>query len=252
TEWCYNYHDPPTAYHCTTSAYPTPAEQHRFLKAYVQHRPQFTPSASSTPKTGASPGPSSSISSFMLDSRMPHVVNYAEEERKREEQMEGEIQRLMRETRLWRVANSAQWVAWGVVQAKVGGMDEALRTAKGENEDDNEGDGAGEQGQDEDTTPTQSPAPKPSDDQNALSAAGAAAPQHGHSHEDKRPEGLVAEALSSGHELPHEEDEEEEFDYLGYAQERAMFFWGDCLALGIVKEGDLPKEVLGKVKRVEY
>jgi len=172
----------------------------------------------------------------MLDSRTPHVVSYAEEERKREEQMEKEIQRLMRETRLWRVANSAQWVAWGVVQAKVEGMDEALKAAKGE-------DGEGEHGQDEDTTPTQSPAP---------ASASAPNPMSESAHEDKRPEGLVAEALASGHELPHEEDEEGEFDYLGYAQERAMFFWGDCLALGIVKEGDLPGEVLAKVKRVEY
>ncbi len=64
---------------------------------------------------------------------------------------------------------------------------------------------------------------------------------------DKRPEG----GESAG---PDDEGEaeEEEFDYLGYAQERAMFFWGDVLQLGIVKREDLPRELLEKVKIVEY
>ena len=47
-------------------------------------------------------------------------------------------------------------------------------------------------------------------------------------------------------------EEDEEFDYLGYAQERAMFFWGDAIMLGIVKAEDLPEEVRKAVKIVEY
>ena len=39
-----------------------------------------------------------------------------------EKHMEEEAGRLMAETRLWRLANSAQWVAWGIVQAQVPGM----------------------------------------------------------------------------------------------------------------------------------
>lgn len=54
----------------------------------------------------------------MLDSRAP-PAQIAEEERKREEATEAEIKRLMLEARIWRVANSAQWVAWGIVQAKI-------------------------------------------------------------------------------------------------------------------------------------
>jgi len=250
TEWCYNYHDPDRAYICSTTLYPTPAEQHRFLKAYVQHRPQFHPNASATPKTTASGGPSSSISAFMLDSRSPSY-NYTEEEKQREEQVEKEIQALMRETRLWRVANTAQWVAWGIVQAKVEGMDEALAKAKGKLNGTSISTGTvasatefpfEDSSQDKDTTPTQDDilTPTQSFDPDTSLAR------------DKRPEGLVAEALANGEELSHEEDEEEEFDYLGYAQERAMFFWGDCLELGTIKEADLPKEVLTKVKRVDY
>ena len=160
----------------------------------------------------------------MLDSRSP-PVSYAEEERLRQEEIEKEVHRLTHETRLWRIANSAQWVAWGVVQAKVSGMDEALSCEK---------------------TPTQSPPAGSSTDPFSLDAAAEKLDPL-----DKRPEGLVAEALAEGHELPHEEDDEEEFDYLGYAQERAMFFWGDCLGMGFVREEDLPREMLGKVKRVE-
>jgi choline kinase len=40
-----------------------------------------------------------------------------------------------------------------------------------------------------------------------------------------------------------EEDDSHAFDYLGYAQERAMFFWGDCVALGLVKLEELPEKV---------
>jgi len=47
-------------------------------------------------------------------------------------------------------------------------------------------------------------------------------------------------------------DEEDEFDYLGYAQDRAMFFWGDVLSLGIVKKEELPETLLKRVKTVEY
>ena len=149
----------------------------------------------------------------MLDSRAP-PAQYAEEERKREEVTESEIRRLMLETRIWRVANSAQWVAWGIVQAKVPEM----------------------------TTPLQSSVSSPAQtlDSDPLSQEAAGLAQDAR---DKRPE-----------EVGEEEDEEgaEEFDYLGYAQERAMFFWGDVLQLGLVKPVELPEELRAKVKVVEY
>ena len=49
-----------------------------------------------------------------------------------------------------------------------------------------------------------------------------------------------------------EEEGEEEFDYISYAQDRAMFFWGDVLQLGIVKAEQLPVTLLDKIKRVQY
>ncbi len=48
----------------------------------------------------------------------------------RDQAAESEITRLMHEARIWRLANSAQWVAWGIVQAKVPGLNEALKAQK--------------------------------------------------------------------------------------------------------------------------
>lgn len=64
---------------------------------------------------------------------------------------------------------------------------------------------------------------------------------------DKRPESVEQEK-----DIAAEDPEEEEFDYLGYSQDRAMFFWGDLLQLGRVRKEDLPAELIEKVKIVKY
>lgn len=50
-------------------------------------------------------------------------------------------------------------------------------------------------------------------------------------------------------------NEEGEFDYLGYAQERALFFWGDMISLGVMTEeevrGAFANSGWERVKRVE-
>lgn len=117
--------------------------------------------------------------------------------------LETDVQYFMRQTRLWRVFNSAQWVAWGIVQAKVPGMEEgiaAMEAAKEAN--------AGE-------TTAESPTPPPS--------------------------------TSSP---PPESDggENDEFDYLAYSQERAMFFWADMLSLGLTKKEELPGQLVESAK----
>ncbi|KAI9744357.1 MAG: hypothetical protein M1835_002775, partial [Candelina submexicana] len=200
TEWCYNYHNSDRPYALNSAAYPTRDEQRRFIRSYVQHRPQFHPSASATPGMTPSPGPTSSISTFMLDSRAP-PGQFAEDEKRREAETEQEVERLMHEARLWRVANSAQWVAWGIVQAKVPGMPGG---------DDNEQKMAEVQEEevDLDKTPSQSP-------------------NRGSDPPSKENEGLVRDARDKRPEEREEDDEEDEFDYLSYAQERAMLFWGD-------------------------
>ncbi|KAK4237384.1 kinase-like domain-containing protein [Achaetomium macrosporum] len=210
SEWTYNYHDPARPYACDTSRYPTPDQQRRFLKAYVDHRPQFPYVGSSSPCISASPAavnpqrdglhttPSTtSIVEFMLDARVP-PGGWKEEEQKREEEAERRVRELMEETRLWRTANSAQWVAWGIVQAKIDVVD----TSTGGYGETNGADGAAE------------------------AVNGTA-------------EGEI-------------EAPEEEFDYLGYAQERAYFFLGDCVLLGLVTPDELGEEVRGRLKMVDY
>ena len=111
----------------------------------------------------------------MLDSRAP-PGGWSAAERAREEQTDHQVRELLDETLLWRPINSVFWVAWGIVQARVPGLDGV---------------------EDED--------------------------------------GGV-----------------DDFDYLSYAQDRALFFWGDCVKLGLVKLEDLPEQMRSKIKVVEY
>jgi choline kinase len=196
TEWAYNYHDPVSSHACSHERYPTPEEQRRFIKAYVEHRPQF-PAASSTPRmnpqdSGSSTpslnptASSSSIVEFMLDARVP-PGGWTAAERAREEQRDLHVRELMDETRLWRTANSAMWVAWGIVQAKVPGLDANNEAVSEE------------------------------------------------------------EALKAEQELGPDE-----FDYLSYAQDRALFFWGDCVQMGLAKLEDLPEQLRPRLKILDY
>ncbi|KAH8662068.1 choline kinase-like protein [Xylariales sp. PMI_506] len=208
TEWTYNYHDDVTPHACNTEMYPKPEEQRRFIKAYVDHRPQYfhagsTPNLtpidppSDTPGTPSltayTAGSTSSIVEFMLDARVP-PGGWKEDERRYEELTEKQIKELMEETRLWRIANSAQWVAWGIMQAKVTEL-----------------------------------------------------------HVEANPESDAESSIPAATAPPEEtEDGADGFDYLGYAQERALFFWGDCVTMGLVKLDELPEELRPKLKIVNY
>lgn len=229
-EWCYNYHHPEKPYAFNSTWYPTPEEQYRFLRAYVMHRPQFAPSASATPNMEARE--KTNIPDFMLDARTPGAYlsgAYDEEERAREKAQELEIQGLLHETRLWRMASSGFWVAWGIVQAQVPELDE--------------------------------PAPKKSIKEVATDTIKSVLKVKSDPLDDEvkakqeeakmdRPEGHEQE--QEHHEGSSPDNDEEEFDYLAYAQERAMFFWGDCVQMGIVKESDLPEEMRPHIKYVKY
>lgn len=232
TEWCYNYHDPKKPYAFHPKRYPTPEEQDRFIRAYVRHRPQFNVS---TPNLGptqmpsstnvsyssevASRRPTSSISNFMLDARTPSAtaVLQSKFEGGEKEAEDREVKRFMDETRLWRLANTAKWVAWGLVQAKVPGM----------------------------PTFDSSPADNPTIEDEAHQELGEDAEEYRELAEKQQQAAEQSEDAE-----PVEADEE--FDYLGYAQHRAMFFWADAIQLGLVKAEELPEELLSKVKDVPY
>lgn len=159
----------------------------------------------------------------MLDSRAP-PSQYDSEEKAREEATEKEVQRLMRETRLWRVANTAQWVLWGIVQAKVDGMEEqASEEAKMQ---DKGGSSA-----------------RPQSDPLSPEVAGLREDSHHDRPESRAKEEANEEGDAEG---------EGEFDYLTYAQDRAMFFWGDILSLELVKPEELPQKLVQHVKIVDY
>ncbi|KAI2605203.1 kinase-like protein [Hypoxylon fragiforme] len=222
TEWCYNYHDENASFACNTSLYPTLEEQRRFIRAYVHHRPEFPHPGASTPNitplatpvlqpstpaltatiSNSSLGPTSSIKEFMLDSRAP-PGGWKEEERRAAEVIDAQVEALIEETRIWRVANSAQWIAWGVMQATIPGFDDDVGGEKAKDGSKN----------------------------------------------------AAAEGSSSGGGggVQDEEDAEaSEFDYLGYARERALFFLGDCVKMGVLKIDELPEDVRGRLKYVVY
>ncbi|KAB8071971.1 kinase-like domain-containing protein [Aspergillus leporis] len=130
TEWCYNYHDPERPWACNNRGFPTVEEQHRFISAYLTHRRGLNvrSSPSITPLMQA--GESTNTTSFTpLDLDVGTDVDQqilVDAEKAQEDKMEAEIRSLMKQARLWRVFNSAQWVAWGIVQAKVPGMEEGI------------------------------------------------------------------------------------------------------------------------------
>ena len=172
------------------------------------------------------------VSNFMLDARTPqgdNSIDYFAEEKAREEAMEKEIQALLHETNVWRIANSAQWVAWGIVQAKVPELDDMPKRSK--------------TAEILDKIKQQiHPRSDPLDAEVKALQEDAKA---------DRPEGrLQEEAHQEGSD--EDADREEEFDYLTYAQDRAMFFWGDCMQLGLVKEEELPESLRDRLKMVKY
>jgi choline kinase len=244
TEWCYNYHHPERAWSVNPKYYPTPEEQRRFVKAYVQHRPVFTMSNASTPnlKPGApSPG-MNQISAFNLDSRGPpgSTSTYETEEKDREEAVDRQIEALIRDAKLWRGMCSAHWVAWGIVQAKIPEMEEEL-AAKPRKRDRLV----------EKVKARLKPLSDPVGEEVRLKREDMKADRpESREMEEAHREGDIEEN-QDGQEVEEEEDNEE-FDYLAYAQDRAMFFWGDCLQLGLVKEEQLPAELLQKVKILTY
>lgn len=254
TEWCYNYHDPVYSWKCNTKAYPKPDEQDRFLRAYVRHRPQFNVS---TPKMGPfqfpdrsddgmppkrPAGPTSSISNFMLDARAPagssDSLQKAEDEASAAEA--AEVAALLHETRIWRLANTAQWVAWGIVQAKVPGLPDFPSADSATD------------------TPRAVAGLSASPDQISSPAGEADSNTHGGaivSEEFKAELEDIREDISAKRPDPVEENDEaaeEEFDYLAYARDRAMFFWGDAVTLGLAKEEELPEGVRRDMKVLDY
>lgn len=316
TEWTYNYHDEHAPHACRHTLYPKPDEQRRFLKAYVDHKPDFSVSAANTPLLGPVAGPpapassddmtsttsvtlanstrysgvqteresqllqrpgaspttfsqtsaasSSSIVEFMLDARIP-PGGWREEEYRREGEKEHKIRDLMAETRLWRLVNSAQWVAWGIVQAKIKGYPDDSKKTEGYDEN---------KGEREDT-PTPIQCPREGDSsilggqerrQKLNGANNTCASAKQEIVETGTTAGQVVETTKMTQEVPffgyeneesfspHESDDvaTDEFDYLAYAHDRAMFVLGDCIQAGLIRWEDIDESIHEEVKIIKY
>jgi choline kinase len=174
----------------------------------------------------------------MLDSRAPpgEKHSYQEQEAQAERKIEEEARRLMAETRLWRLANSAMWVAWGIVQAHVPGLPDA------------------DTGNDEKNPVTAEKAAELESATKEVRDKGAPADAEEKKEDVSAKDGEEGAVTENAGAADHEEsqNEEEEFDYLGYAQERAMFVWGDAIRLGVIKAEELPEDVRKRIKIVEY
>ena len=170
----------------------------------------------------------------MLDSRAPPGEKYDEREAQAERQTEDETRRLMAETRLWRLANSAMWTAWGIVQAHIPGMPDF-------------------EAQDKECPNNTNATAAALDGATAEIRAEAEAEQkNGSVSQEKAEEKDDAKIQADQDADLFKPQDEEEFDYLSYANDRALFLWGDVIRLGIVKAEDLPEGLREKVKLVDY
>ena len=145
--------------------------------------------------------------------------------------VETEVKKLMHETRLWRAANSVQWVAWGIVQAKL--PKELARDIERSQTDECEQEPA-------EVSPSNLLRTDPGESLTQRQLTDAV---------DKRL-GVVDEPKEDA--VGETEQDTEAFDYLAYAHERALFFWGDVLQAGVIAEEEVPEGLRARVKKVEY
>ncbi|RKF78387.1 Choline kinase [Golovinomyces cichoracearum] len=223
TEWCYNYHSPTQSWLCDTSRYPTIDEQTRFIRCYVNHRAQTHSGGSAISESNTierRKGNELTIDSNKVDSHNRNSsmipTGYHQEEESQEPEAESQVQELLENVRIWRVAASAQWIAWGIVQAQVPGLNDSPI-------EENTKTDAAIQTETDETSRTMfnkagikiEPLDKDDDDNNDI------------------------EAYEDG------------FDYLSYASDRALFFWGDMLMLGIITKQELPIELVERIKIID-
>jgi len=174
-------------------------------------------------------------------------ADFAREEEAMQREVQREVEYLLWETRLWRLANSAQWIMWGVMQAKIPGLPvefggqeyvESSEFSEFQLPDSGfvDGDTNAVRAQSIGQRPL---APEQGVDNNIADAGSARAEGFAENAKDKGVEDGVGM-------------QENDFDYLGYARERAMFFWGDAVKLGIVRTEELPEDMRDEIRIVEF
>ncbi|KAI1433571.1 kinase-like protein [Xylaria sp. CBS 124048] len=213
TEWCYDYHDDKTPFACNVDRYPNPDEQYRLIKAYVNHRPEY-------PHPGASPPALTPLATPIMGPSTPSLGPSA--------------------------SASTSSLAEFMLDARVppGGWKEEEQRRE-------------EQAEEQIKSlieETRLWRPVCSAMWIAWGIMQAKIP--GFDPEERCSEDVqdaqpsVASAAAAS--VEEEEGDPLAFDYLGYAQERAMFFWGDCVELGLVKLECLPENVQENIKFTHY
>lgn len=242
----YNYHAPKASWRYNDEHYPTPEEQHRFIQAYVTH--MSDPKVVSVSMSRKSTSPLESLPSSdpgLTSNIMPEACPLQDQEDHHEEQeagmkrdIEDEIQRLMAETRLWRLASSVVWIAWGIVQASIPGLPNFDTDEK------NEGGTIDEESRSPESSITEVKAGTEAKEVNLENSrvSRGIGRQKDVGTKTNTDQNVAISRLQDG----------EEFDYLAYAQDRAMFAWSDAIRLGFVKAEELPDSVRERAKIVHH
>lgn len=230
TEWCYDYGDGIEPFAINTHRYPTPEEQDQFVRAYVRHKAHIHVNSPEIDSLSAAPseGFHNRTHSCLLSQLDAGGLHQPEQtsalilrDSADKSVEDAEVHRLMRETRLWRAANSAQWVAWGIIQARSPGIPVSFNNAMTTESEQHD-------------TPAESTTHRRRTKCSELLGKTAE-------------EGASKMEVSTEAELLHEP-----FDYLGYAQHCALFFWGDLIQLELIGGDRIPEKFVAKLKAVPY
>lgn len=214
TEWCYNYHNPTHPWLCDTSRYPTQEEQTRFIRSYVNHQTHLKPHTVGVAEINSASGPKTN-NDFSLDNRNSNSIEldysatsteFLQHQACGELETEQRVEELLNDARLWRAANSAQWVVWGIVQAHVPDFNSAAKVSFLM-----------------DTVNTYESKNIPS-----------------------------TQEPKESHEEIEITENRDEFDYLSYASDRALIFWGDLIGLGIISKKELPCDLVERIKLLDF
>lgn len=146
----------------------------------------------------------------MLDARGPPTskdAGAAEEEIERE--LENEVTRLQHEMRMWRMSNHAFWIMWGIQKAKIPNLPDF-----------------------DDPTQSAAVAAGPMQPSLHISMSSGTLPMVQSPIAEEEGHDVAGGDVKNGTETQAEqsppeadgEEEEEEFDYLAYSWQRAMFF----------------------------
>ena len=211
-----NYHDPVSPHFMHHTKFPTSQEQRNFLRAYLEHSltPSFTAKSVST--TGASSEPSTPPTSHLPTRSSPSVPSFMLDARTpgaSYKEEEANRERGIAEEVDRLEGDAKAWRAASHAMWCAWGIVQAR-----------------------------------------IPGSEIEAMINGEQHSVGRPMSKEVKAAATAGRLGGEEggEGEDEFDYLGYAQQRALLFWGDMLGLGIMTPEEVGEEVVKKAKVIAW